>query len=393
MPTTGTGESLASFIGTIAHPFWAPEGASWSIASLLAPIVILIAAYGAILALLYRNAANTAFAKAFFKASTPGAILTVVNSGGVYLIVLTISAQYSANRAEPAYLDFAYNVAAATFGLALGWVLGIVISPSSKDEASEFSMLTKAVSTFLTGYVLGYLKDITVQQIQHFLGRPGVAFRLMIGTACCFSTLAVVFVSRRAETMRANAARNWFISYTPTDPKHAQSLRSDLLACGPFETREDALAQIELIKNRDEFKALKLVPVRIEIVTAGELVAPVVAVAGGGADGGEAGNGGHTGTGVTGVGASTVTGTDDGGAGTSTGGSAGTVTGEACGAIGTTGISVTTPGTTDVSSGAPTDGAAGGDLGASGGTAAGTNGSAGADTTEGRRRNGLSPKL
>jgi len=179
----------------------------------------------------------------------------------VYLIVLAASAQYAATT-----VDFAYNVAAATFGLAMGWVLGIVISPGSKEEAGEFSILTKAVSTFLTGYVLANLKGITQHDVWSFLSKPGVAFRLLIGTACCFSTVAVVFVSRRAEIMKAAAIKEWFISYTPSDPKHPQTLRPDVLARGPFSSRDDALAEIELIKARDEFKGLTLSPVRVDII-------------------------------------------------------------------------------------------------------------------------------
>jgi len=182
----------------------------------LAPTVISILVYAVILWLLYRFGANTTLAREFNKNSTPGAILTIVNSGGVYLIVLAASAQFAATAS-----DFAYNVAAATFGLAMGWVVGIVISPGSKDEASEFSILTKAVSTVITGYVLANLKGITQHQVWNFLQRPGVTFRLLIGTACCFSTIAVVFVSRRAEIMKANASREWFISYVPIDPRHA----------------------------------------------------------------------------------------------------------------------------------------------------------------------------
>ena len=158
-----------------------------SIVGFLAPVVLLLAAYGVVLALLYKLAANTALSKEFNKSSTPGAILSIANSGGVYLIVLAISAQYSVDA-----VGFAYNVAAATFGLAMGWVVGIVISPSSTDEQSEFSLLTKAISTFLTGYVLAYFKDIKIDQVQHFLfDRPGVPFRLLVGTACFFSTIAV----------------------------------------------------------------------------------------------------------------------------------------------------------------------------------------------------------
>ncbi len=229
--------------------------------SYLAPTVISILIYAFILLLAYKYGANTTFAREFNKNSTPGAILTIVNSGGVYLIVLAASAQYASTT-----VDFAYNVSAATFGLAMGWVLGIVISPGSEEEASEFSILTKAVSTFLTGYVLANLKGITQHDVWTFLSRPGVAFRLLIGTACCFSTVAVVFVSRRAEIMKAAATKEWFISYTPSDPKHPQTLRPDVLARGPFSTRDDALAEIGLIKARDEFKGLTLSPVRVDII-------------------------------------------------------------------------------------------------------------------------------
>jgi hypothetical protein len=214
-----------------------------------------------LLALVYKNASKTLYAKAFFKASTPGAILMGINSGGVYLIVLAISAQYSGSGKE-----FALNVAAATLGLALGWVLGVIISPSSKDEQSEFSLLTKAVSTFLTGYVLGYVKDIKLDQVQHFLfDRPGVPFRLFIGIACCLSTVAVVFVSRRAEIMQANTVKDWFVNYAPSNPQNSLGLPCNLLALGPFASKDDALVEIEALKGRDEFKGLTLTPVRVEI--------------------------------------------------------------------------------------------------------------------------------
>ena len=228
---------------------------------LLAPIVVSVVIYAFALWLAYKYGANTAVAREFNKNSTPAAILAIVNSGGVYLIVLAASAQYAYD-----VVDFAYNVAAATFGLAMGWILGIMISPGSKDEASEFSLLSKAISTFLTGYVLANLKGITHQEVWDFLNKPSVAFRLLVGTACCFSTMAVVFISRRAEIMKAAATKDWFISYTPADPKHSQTLRSDVLARGPFASRDDALAEIVLIKGRDEFKGIVLTPVRVDLI-------------------------------------------------------------------------------------------------------------------------------
>ena len=235
---------------------------SVSLSSLLGPALGIIAAYFVLLAIAYRFGSGTVFAKDFLKSSTPPAVAAVLLFIAVYLIVLTISAQVASNRS-----DFAYSVASATFGLALGWVLGIIISPSSKDEASEFSLLTKAVSTFITGYVLGYIKDLKLANIQAFLDRPGIPFRLMAGAACGLAALAAVFVIRRAEVMQANAAREWFISFAPPDPKHAQALRADVLARGPFTSREDAMAEIDRIKKLEEFKGVTLTAVRVDILS------------------------------------------------------------------------------------------------------------------------------
>jgi hypothetical protein len=235
---------------------------SVSLSSLLAPALGVLAAYLVLLAIAYRVGAGTAFAKAFLKASTPPAITAGLMFGGLYLIVLTISAQIATSNH-----DFAYSVASATFGVALGWVLGIIISPSGKDEASEFSLLTKAVSTFLTGYVLGYIKDLKLADITAFLERPSIPFRLMAGAACGLAALATVFAIRRAEAMQSNAAREWFISFAPPDPKHAQALRADILARGPFSSRDDAMAEIDRIKNLDEFKGVVLTAVRVDILS------------------------------------------------------------------------------------------------------------------------------
>jgi hypothetical protein len=235
---------------------------------MLGPMLTMLVVYFVILGVAYNLGSKTAFAKAFFKTSSPSAVGAIMLFVALYLIAITISAQFATDARQ-----FAYSVASATFGLGLGWVLGIVISPSSKDEASEFSLLTKAISTFLTGYVLAYLKDISRADIQSFLAKPEVPFRLFIGASCCLASLAAVFVIRRAEIMQANATREWFISFSPPDPKHAQALRADILARGPFTSREDAMAEIGRIKNLDEFKGVALTAVRVEILSE-EPVAP-----------------------------------------------------------------------------------------------------------------------
>jgi hypothetical protein len=67
--------------------------------------------------------------------------------------------------------------------------------------------------------------------------------------------------------MVSNAAREWFISYAPPDPRHTQALRADILARGPFSSREDTMAEIERIKNLDEFKGVALTAVRVDILS------------------------------------------------------------------------------------------------------------------------------
>ncbi len=241
---------------------------------LLGPAMGVIGLYFILIGVAYYLGSRTAFAKAFFQSSTPPAIAAVVLFLGLYLLVITISAQFASDTG-----DFAYSIAAATFGLTLGWVLGIVISPTSKDEAGEFSMLTKAVSTFITGYVLANLKGITKEDLVHFLSRPEVPFRLMIGTASCLSALATIFVIRRAEAMHANAKREWFVSYAPAVPKHDQALPADVLARGPFATRDDALEEIKRIQGLPEFKGRTLSAVRVDILSEESVLTPPAAAA------------------------------------------------------------------------------------------------------------------
>lgn len=240
-----------------------------NITTMLGPTLGLILVYFIVLGGAYYFGARTAFAKAFFKTSSPPAIAAVVLFVGLYLIVVTISAQFATSAGA-----FAANVACATFGLTLGWVLGIVISPSGQDEASEFSTLTKAISTFFTGYVLASLKGLDKAQVLKYLGDDDVRFRLLIGAACCLSSLAAVFVIRRAEAMAANAAREWFIRYAPADPRHTQALKDGLLARGPFRSRADAQAEIDHIKTLPEFKDINLTVERVDIFADEDMPAP-----------------------------------------------------------------------------------------------------------------------
>lgn len=235
---------------------------SASIFSTLGPLLGVILVYFIVIRVFFLTGGRNGFVVAFLRSSTPTGVVGVVLFIAVYLESLVLCVQFSVDARE-----FAYNAASATFGMAVGWVLGMVLSPHTEAEATQSSLLTKAISTFFTGYLLGYLKDVKLADIAAILTRPGMPFRLMIGTACFLPALAAVFALRWADINHEGTAREWFIKYWPADKPHAQALAGDILARGPFPSREDAFAEIERIKGQDQFRGYSLTAVRIDIAS------------------------------------------------------------------------------------------------------------------------------
>jgi hypothetical protein len=130
---------------------------------------------------------------------SPGAILANYNLTGVLVVVAGVGVCYGTD-----WPDRLKNVAAACVGLGLGWVLGIVVSPSDESEQSEFSAYSKALSTFFTGYVAGALKGVKLHDVLDYLYRPNIALRVCLAATCFLATMAVVFINRRAEVQERN---------------------------------------------------------------------------------------------------------------------------------------------------------------------------------------------
>src|SRR5271157_302511 len=86
-----------------------------------------------------------------------------------------------------AWPDRLMNLAAACVGVGLGWVIGIVVSPSDQTEKSEFYTYTKAISTLFTGYVAGALKDVKLHNVMEYLYQPNIALRVCLAAACALA--------------------------------------------------------------------------------------------------------------------------------------------------------------------------------------------------------------
>ena len=193
---------------------------------------------------------------------TPGAVLANRNLGFVLAAVAFVALGYGT------WPNRLMNVAAACVGLGLGWVLGIVVSPSDQTEESEFSTYTKALSTLFTGYVAGALKDVKLNNIMEYLYRPNIALRVCLAAACALATTAVVFINRRAEvqslnrrTEGQNGNRRWYIRFDPPTANLPDATPLGLLAKGPYFCEEDAKREMDSLKKTEAYKDVTLTPI------------------------------------------------------------------------------------------------------------------------------------
>ncbi len=194
------------------------------------------------------------FFKRLSENASIGAMFANVNYTIILVLLFLVAMGYGETLA-----DKLMNVASACVGLGLGWILGIVVSPSDESEQSEFSAYTKALSTFFTGYVAGVLKDVKLHNIMLFLRETNVTFRVSIAAASFLATTAVVFLNRRAEVQNRN--RRWFIHFEPPTANVPNATPLGLLDMGPYCSRDDAERQISRLSKLAQYSGVTLRPV------------------------------------------------------------------------------------------------------------------------------------
>lgn len=112
----------------------------------------------------------------------------------ILVITIFIWLSFMMNR-EPQdiYLNLALLIASGT----VGWLVGILISPDSEKEASKFSAYSKAIATFVSGYLVSKV-DKVIEKIfdPSFLFQPIPGYRLVSCIAGFTIALLVTFIVR-----------------------------------------------------------------------------------------------------------------------------------------------------------------------------------------------------
>ncbi len=90
------------------------------------------------------------------------------------------------------------NVAVFVFSWALGWLLGTMIAPYDSGEATVFSRVSKAISAFLSGYLLAKIDGLTRELFDPgFILQPLPGFRALEFLSVTAIVMIVVFIARK----------------------------------------------------------------------------------------------------------------------------------------------------------------------------------------------------
>jgi hypothetical protein len=120
----------------------------------------------------------------------------------VVLTVISIAWLYGPNREEGVM-----NVSLALLGTLLGYLIGVTISPYSFQEKEEFSTLSKAVSLFISGYLLGKIDKLLGEMFTiAFFSRKLQAFRFVLFFLSTTGSLVATFVYRKYVAQEPNTA-------------------------------------------------------------------------------------------------------------------------------------------------------------------------------------------
>lgn len=120
---------------------------------------------------------------------------------GIMLIVLGAQDVQDSKRT-------AFNYLSGVLGISLGWIMGIFLSPYNPDEHSKFSDYAKALSTFVSGYLLSKVdRLLDPAQVPAIMSDPQVVYRTMFFLACFFLTLVAVFLVRSYPVLKTDSVK------------------------------------------------------------------------------------------------------------------------------------------------------------------------------------------
>jgi MFS family permease len=92
----------------------------------------------------------------------------------------------------------ALNLLIVALGLALGWLLGILLSPYSDEEGKKFTQYAKAFGVFVSGYLVGKIDKVVEEVLKpDFILDSVHGFRGMAFLASAIIAIVITFVFRR----------------------------------------------------------------------------------------------------------------------------------------------------------------------------------------------------
>lgn len=119
--------------------------------------------------------------------------LTAITALAVTGFILWLGCQQGSGRE-----DYSFTYLAGLVGALTGWVTGIFLSPYSQGEARQFSDYGKALSAFISGYLLSkcdrFLDNVDVNAP---LGPKLLQYRILYFFACFFLAMIIAFLLRK----------------------------------------------------------------------------------------------------------------------------------------------------------------------------------------------------
>lgn len=90
------------------------------------------------------------------------------------------------------------NIATLILGIAIGWLIGVLISPYNTDEQTQFLTYTRAISVFVSGYLIAKVDKVVERMLSpDYLFNTITAFRGMSLITAIVVAMLVTFVFRQ----------------------------------------------------------------------------------------------------------------------------------------------------------------------------------------------------
>lgn len=125
--------------------------------------------------------------------TSPWSSLAVIAVGFI-LCTLMCTASYHIHQKESVkfWLDFSVLI----FGIACGWLIGTIISPTVKEEAERFVKIGTAIGSFLSGYALSKVDPLAADLVKVGSWNTNSSLRLLMWLTGTIAATMTIYALR-----------------------------------------------------------------------------------------------------------------------------------------------------------------------------------------------------